>query len=119
MSEVFEPKPRWPGAPPLCIAENLFAFPSQAAISAFVERNCPGVDVEQTWECKACGQWHFRSRTGHADLPSGYVAPTMPVPKQTSASSSSDPMLPKSQRPETHHPIKLPKRIKLKQGSLL
>lgn len=29
---IFEPHPRWPGAPPVCLYENLLAFPSAAAL---------------------------------------------------------------------------------------
>lgn len=55
---VFEKKPRWPGAPPICEKANLPAFPSKEAYMHWHERNGPGCSVKRVWECDACGWYH-------------------------------------------------------------
>jgi hypothetical protein len=37
----FETKPRWPGAPKICLFENLPSFPDKKAASKFIEMNHP------------------------------------------------------------------------------
>lgn len=55
---LFEEKPRWPGAPPICIAANLPAFPSKSDLDAFLRRNGPSCKVVRAGVCGACNHWH-------------------------------------------------------------
>jgi hypothetical protein len=55
--EVFDP-PRWPGGPPICVAENLPAFKDLKEIADFIERNCPAIRTWSKWQCRACNMWH-------------------------------------------------------------
>lgn len=67
--EIFEPSPRWPGAPPFCIAAQRLAFDSKKAVSDYIARYCPGVAVQEHYECVKCGLIHFE---GIARPPSGW-----------------------------------------------
>jgi hypothetical protein len=58
MNELFEAKPRWPGAPPICIAANLPAFASRQAWDDFHAANSPGNRVVRVWRCDTCQHWH-------------------------------------------------------------
>lgn len=58
MNEHLAP-PRWKDGPPICTAENLPAFESKSAISAYHATNCPSVQITEQWQCKGCGLWHF------------------------------------------------------------
>ena len=57
----FESKPRWPGAPPICIVANLPSFPTTAAYQDWHERNGPGCKVLRVWLCDACK--HYQADT--------------------------------------------------------
>ncbi len=59
MSEIFEEKLRWPGAPQVCLYENLFAFKDEKAIGKFQEKFHPGVSVVEKWKCAKCDCWHY------------------------------------------------------------
>jgi hypothetical protein len=59
---LFEPKHRWPGAPPICLAENLPAFDTREAAMEFHERNAPGGRVTRIGICSVCGSWHYVSK---------------------------------------------------------
>lgn len=61
MSEIFEPKPRFKGCPPICLATNLPAFDTRAHARAFHQANGPACHVENDRLCKACGKWHYDS----------------------------------------------------------
>lgn len=58
-SMMFEETPRWPGAPPVCLYENLPAFASIDDTKLYQDANCPGVKIGETWQCGRCGIWHF------------------------------------------------------------
>ena len=61
MIELFEPKPRWPGAPPICIAANLPAHQSEADLMKFHAANGPSCYLEYIGHCAFCGLWHART----------------------------------------------------------
>lgn len=56
---VFEPTPRWPGAPSICLAANLPAFAAPAEAASYRKRYCPSSEVLEEWKCRTCGCWHF------------------------------------------------------------
>jgi hypothetical protein len=55
--KLFEDKPRWPGAPMVCLAANLPAFETRKAAMAYMEKYCPRMPVALK-ECDACGCFH-------------------------------------------------------------
>lgn len=58
MNSVFEPKPRWPGAPKICIKENLPAFESEAKLKKYANE-LPAMSIVDTWKCEHCGWLHY------------------------------------------------------------
>jgi len=62
MKALFEKKPRWPGAPPICIAVNLPALDTLADLNSFLKKNGPACKVEQTWQCETCKKWHAKTQ---------------------------------------------------------
>ncbi len=60
--KLFESKPRWIGAPKICIAENLPAFKDEKELGKFVETNSPGANISEKWKCDICGHWHFKTK---------------------------------------------------------
>lgn len=56
---LFESKPRWPGGPRICLAENRPAFGTEAEARAFHEANGPGSRILRLWQCATCGLWHY------------------------------------------------------------
>lgn len=58
MNDLFESKPRWPGAPKICVFENLPAFEDDRALKAFNE-TCGDHGVLLKWRCTSCGCLHF------------------------------------------------------------
>lgn len=60
MSELFESKPRWPGAPKICLAANLPAFATRKEMKTFQDAHC-GSALKQ-WECDACGCFHYDAK---------------------------------------------------------
>lgn len=84
---LFEPKPRWPGAPPVCVAENRMAFKDQAALHAY--RASIGMSAyppAEVWRCGTCSHLHY---VGVAPSPSGESSGT--------SRSAKSPKLPKPQ----------------------
>ena len=73
MSDLFESKPRWPGAPPICTKWNVLAFKTPAEMKKFNDTNCPSCTILETWLCKTCGHWH---QIGMAPPPSGSTSGT-------------------------------------------
>lgn len=59
---IFEPKPRWPGAPPTCELDCDLAFASTEELFAFHEANAPGARILKVWKCAFCGRWHYKSK---------------------------------------------------------
>ena len=55
---IFETKPRWVGAPPICNARNLPAFKDGAEIKRYKANRCPSSSVAHTYVCKDCGLIH-------------------------------------------------------------
>lgn len=55
---VFEAKPRWPGAPPICLKARLPAFLTREDYNRWHERNGPGCTVKRVWKCDYCQHWH-------------------------------------------------------------
>jgi len=58
MKQVFEAKPRWPGAPLICLKANLPAFETMPLLNAFLEENGPSCQVVKKGKCEFCGQYH-------------------------------------------------------------
>lgn len=56
---IFEAAHRWPGAPPVCVYENLPAFESTDAVNDYRALYCPSVTVFDVWLCQRCNRWHF------------------------------------------------------------
>jgi len=54
----FEEKPRWPGAPLICLEARLPAFETKEAYNYWHERNGPGVHVKRIWKCPFCKYYH-------------------------------------------------------------
>ncbi len=66
---LFESKPRWAGAPPVCIATNRMAFKDRAEMDAY--RASIGMSAwapKRVGVCKICGHWHY---VGASPDPSG------------------------------------------------
>lgn len=57
--EKFEAKPRWVGAPPICLHTNLMAFDDPSDFYKFESRNCPGNKTVMKWKCSKCNKFHF------------------------------------------------------------
>jgi hypothetical protein len=55
---LFEPKPRWPGAPPICLETNLPAFPTMKALDAYLTKYSPRAKVKRKGKCKTCDHYH-------------------------------------------------------------
>lgn len=55
---LFEVKPRWKGAPKICIAANLPAFETEKEMATFHETNCPGGTLIKKWRCLVCNHIH-------------------------------------------------------------
>jgi hypothetical protein len=65
----FDPRPRWPGAPPLCATANRLAFKDRQAMDDF--RSSIGMSAYssgEVWRCEFCGFLHYK---GGAPSPSG------------------------------------------------
>lgn len=63
LEPVLEAKPRWPGAPPVCSAENRMCFDGEAAIAGYFKKSCPSARTDRVWRCKACGFTHYECHT--------------------------------------------------------
>jgi len=51
----FETKPRWKGAPLICLQARLPAFETKEAYNAW---HHPGVHVKRIWKCSFCKYYH-------------------------------------------------------------
>jgi hypothetical protein len=58
-AHLFEDKPRWNGAPLVCLAANRMAFDNRAELAAFREANAPRLGLVKVWRCKICGALHY------------------------------------------------------------
>lgn len=56
--DLFEAKPRWPGAPKMCLHANLPAFKTTKDWDQFHATNSPGNKVVRVWLCEVCEHWH-------------------------------------------------------------
>ncbi len=61
---LFEEKPRWPGAPLICLEANLPAFENMDALLDFQLRNGEGGNIHRSapYVCQFCGWLHYESR---------------------------------------------------------
>ena len=59
--ELFEKKPRWIGAPKICIYENRPAFKTEKEMKAFQDANNPSGSMLLKWECGICKHWHYQA----------------------------------------------------------
>lgn len=66
--KIFEAKPRWPGAPPVCLKTNMLAFDSAKDIAKFQAENAPGCHTDSIVECDFCHKFHW---SNHLRAPSG------------------------------------------------
>lgn len=57
--KIFEPKPRWEGAPRICLYENAPAFKSEKEMGAYHTRYYPACPIYRKWLCPVCNGWHF------------------------------------------------------------
>lgn len=61
---IFEPKPRWPGAPQFCNSANRMAFKDKAALSDFrKDIGMSAFSIKREWLCKICGHLHYDGST--------------------------------------------------------
>ena len=60
MNSIFEPKPRWTGAPRMCELSNLPSFETQKDAITFHEKSC-GLStlIVFAWLCDWCKGWHY------------------------------------------------------------
>jgi len=58
-ADLFEPVPRWAGAPRVCVYENLLAFDSAKEMGGFLKQDAPSMYAIKQWECPVCGKWHM------------------------------------------------------------
>jgi len=58
MKAVFETKPRWKNAPPICLEANLPSFPTKEAYQHWHECNGPSCAVKRVWLCDFCKHYH-------------------------------------------------------------
>ena len=65
---LFETRPRWSGAPPVCVHANRMAFKTLDELTAFRETNAPGLGLIKKWLCAVCRHWHH---IGKAPDPAG------------------------------------------------
>lgn len=62
MTDPLDTKPRWAGAPPICLKENLPAFLTREKMNTFHARNSPSCSILRTWFCDYCQHWHMATR---------------------------------------------------------
>jgi hypothetical protein len=58
-TDLFENVPRFAGAPPICLEENLPSFDSEKHIEEFRKKNALSSDIAKRWKCKFCGKLHY------------------------------------------------------------
>jgi hypothetical protein len=74
--DYFEPRPRWPNGPPICLEANLPAFVSMSELDEFHTTNAPSCPVIRRWQCDFCLWFHEET---HAPAPSGASSGTSRV----------------------------------------
>lgn len=79
--DIFEPTPRWPGAPLICLASNLPAFGTASGAADYRKRYCPSSSVLAEWQCRICQHWHFWANEP-GDNNGGYRTGTKDIPKR-------------------------------------
>lgn len=63
MTRIFEPKPRWLGAPPYCIEADRMAFKNLAELNAYrASIGMSSYSPRKVWVCHVCGHWHYDGR---------------------------------------------------------
>lgn len=69
ISPIFEPTPRWPDAPPICIATNMPAFTTEQAAKDWLDAPKKGNPIYESnslkklWKCDHCQHWHMLTKT--------------------------------------------------------
>ena len=58
-TDLFESVPRFNGAPPICLEENLPSFDSEKHIEDFRKKNALSSVISKQWKCKFCGKLHY------------------------------------------------------------
>lgn len=72
--QIFEEKPRWPGAPKICLATNRMAFATKADMDNFRKAIAmDGYPPGKVWECNYCKHIHYEGAT---PCPSGHTSGT-------------------------------------------
>lgn len=56
--KLFESKPRFRDAPPICLKTNLLAYISRAVLDKFVFHTCPSCPAKKVWTCEHCKLLH-------------------------------------------------------------
>jgi len=69
--QVFEDQLRWPGAPPICLYENLPAFLDRSEMLQFHDDTNPSTTITLYWRCKVCKHLHYQ--TADSTMPPRYV----------------------------------------------
>jgi len=64
MGETLDTKPRFKGAPPLCLKHNLPAFVTADAMEEFLKETGPSVKVRKKWLCDFCSHYHAETYGG-------------------------------------------------------
>ena len=110
----FEPKLRWPGAPPTCAATGMLAFDSEREVSEFNHSQCPHYTVTRNWKCPKCSKLHFDATLSGDDARNSRGKPPAGLPflgdrtakVKTSRSSASSQDLLSKQPPKEKAPAK-------------
>jgi hypothetical protein len=55
---LFEARPRWDGAPPVCLFANRMAFKTRAELTAFRDTYAPNLGLVRVWRCDVCRHLH-------------------------------------------------------------
>jgi hypothetical protein len=70
-SDVFEPRPRFAGCPPICLKTNLPSFQSEPAARKWVSEGC---EIVKIGACGFCKHFHVLSRAADLSyLPLGFI----------------------------------------------
>jgi hypothetical protein len=79
VEQKFEEKPRWPGAPKICLHANLPAFLTWGDASAFND-SLGSKAIQLKWNCWFCGYWHYWSKESAPAGQSSGTTRESPVP---------------------------------------
>lgn len=80
MNAIFEPEPRYPRLPHICITANLPAFLTPDDAAEYRKQFCPNEVVLTEWKCQACRHFHFWSGAP-ADTNGGILAGSRTIPQ--------------------------------------